>query len=359
MVWMLFDKEMKLVKTGKSSGARQIPEGAGQVKQMAESDIVMDQGGFLTAYTVNESPASVYIDNFQLSVVTGNVLEINDYYPFGMLNDGLSDPGYTSPLNYYKYNGKELQKELSLEWLDYGARFYDPQIGRWHSVDPHAENYLNWTPFTYCMDPNGKDGDVTITKDEIKVKVQIYIYGSGANDKQAAKMQKSIMKGWNKGFSYTDSKTNENYKVSFDVNVQYINIFNSKEETSTNTMDFSNTFNLIEVGATSKDVSRSSVNGGDKGKWRGYGIDPSEHEFGHLIGLNDHYTDTKGPDLGWEGNVMAEPAGMGKVQQKNINALAFPLINEYKKSFQYNFNRNSNNISKQYKTKINETNPSW
>jgi len=140
MVWMLFDKDMKLVKTGKSSGARQIPEGAGQVKQMAESNIVMDQGGFLTAYTVNESPANVYIDNFQLSVISGNVIEINNYYPFGMLNEGLSDPGITDPINNYKYNGKELQKELNLEWLDYGARFYDPQIGRWHVQDPLRED---------------------------------------------------------------------------------------------------------------------------------------------------------------------------------------------------------------------------
>jgi RHS repeat-associated protein len=162
MVWMLFDKQMKLVKTGKSSGARQIPEGAGQVKQMAENDIVMDQGGFLTAYTVNESPASVYIDNFQLAVATGPVLEINDYYPFGMLNNGLSDPGITDPINNYKYNGKELQTELSLQWLDYGARFYDPVIGRFHTIDPLSENYSFQSPYVYAgnepirmMDING------------------------------------------------------------------------------------------------------------------------------------------------------------------------------------------------------------
>ena len=152
MVWMLFDNEMRLVKTGRSSGARQIPEGAGQVKQMAENEIVMDQGGFLTAYTVNESPASVYIDNFQLSVAAGKVLEINNYYPFGMINNGITDPGFSDPLNNYKYNGKELQKELNLEWLDYGARFYDPQIGRWHSVDPLSEKARRWSPYTYCED---------------------------------------------------------------------------------------------------------------------------------------------------------------------------------------------------------------
>ena len=50
-------------------------------------------------------------------------------YPFGM-----EIPVSGNSDNQLKYNGKELQMEAKLEWYDYGARFYDPVIGRWHSV---------------------------------------------------------------------------------------------------------------------------------------------------------------------------------------------------------------------------------
>jgi RHS repeat-associated protein len=83
--------------------------------------------------------------------------QVTDYYPFGQ-----EIPVSSQSDNQLKYNSKELQTEADLTWYDYGARFYDPVIGRWHSIDPMAETSRRWSPYTYCMnnpirfiDPDG------------------------------------------------------------------------------------------------------------------------------------------------------------------------------------------------------------
>ena len=51
----------------------------------------------------------------------------------------------------YKYNGKELQDELGLDWYDYGARNYRADTGNWGVIDPLAEKYLSWSPYSYVF----------------------------------------------------------------------------------------------------------------------------------------------------------------------------------------------------------------
>jgi|GEM_PF-6386117 len=83
------------------------------------------------------------------------------YYPFGMPIEG---PWYErKEKNDYLYNGKEYNTDLGLNWSDYGARFYDPEIGRFMTVDPMAGLYESYSPYHYVynnpisyIDPDGR-----------------------------------------------------------------------------------------------------------------------------------------------------------------------------------------------------------
>nr|WP_295869882.1 DUF6443 domain-containing protein [uncultured Chitinophaga sp.] len=177
--FVMFDEDFKMVE--ENSGVRQLRAEPDQLQSLGQGEMIIKKTGFIYAYTSNESPQDVYFDNVTVGLNSGPLLEEAHYYPFGLVMAGISYNslrGTNYPENKFKYNGKELQnKEFSdgsgLEWHDYGARMYDHQLGRWHSVDQLTDKHPNWTPYNYVVnnpmllvDPDGRDWRITMTKDK-------------------------------------------------------------------------------------------------------------------------------------------------------------------------------------------------
>jgi RHS repeat-associated protein len=98
------------------------------------------------------------------------LMQVTDYYPFGLVMNQQDYFANGVLSNKYLYNNKELQDDElagnSLGWYDYGARFYDAELGRWHSIDPMASDFPSWTPYHYVhnnpiilVDPLGMSAD--------------------------------------------------------------------------------------------------------------------------------------------------------------------------------------------------------
>lgn len=87
----------------------------------------------------------------EVQELIADVLNANDYYPFGMQMPGRSFNGGDYR---YGFNGMEKDDELKGEGssLDFGARIYDPRVARFLSIDPLTNSYPWQTPYVFAAD---------------------------------------------------------------------------------------------------------------------------------------------------------------------------------------------------------------
>ncbi len=121
-------------------------------------------GGYEARYFVTDHLGSTRL----IAYPNGNVIEQNDYMPYGERhsNSSLATSG-----NPFLYNGKESQKSFGINYIDSEARFQRLD-GAFNSIDPLCEEYYHISPYTYCaanpinlIDPNGMDWYSYLVKD--------------------------------------------------------------------------------------------------------------------------------------------------------------------------------------------------
>ncbi|MDJ1492871.1 DUF6443 domain-containing protein [Cytophagaceae bacterium DM2B3-1] len=119
-------------------------------QHLVSGDYIVKEDGYVRIFLGNESDGEVYFDNFEIKYEERLIVQENHYDPWGLNLVGIETQG--NPNDKFQYNGKEKQEEFGLNWMDYGARMYDAQLGRWHAVDPAADMMRRFSPYNYCFD---------------------------------------------------------------------------------------------------------------------------------------------------------------------------------------------------------------
>ena len=78
----------------------------------------------------------------QIQSASEVIIEKN-YYPFGLQQKGFNSAINGTLNNLMTYNGKEFDVSLDMNVYDFGARLYDPAIGRFMVTDPMAD-FVNY-----------------------------------------------------------------------------------------------------------------------------------------------------------------------------------------------------------------------
>ncbi len=81
--------------------------------------------------------------------------------PWGENLENQFAKNHTSFSSRFRFNGKEWDEETGNYY--YGARYYDPKVSVWLSVDPLAAEFPSWTPYHFVhnnpvnlVDPDGR-----------------------------------------------------------------------------------------------------------------------------------------------------------------------------------------------------------
>ena len=277
---------------------------------------------------------------------SGSVEQTNHYYPYG----ALFAESTNGDVQRFKYNGKELDRKFGLNWYDHGARHNDAAIGRWHCIDKNAEKYYGISPYAYCGgdtvnlgDYDGNNAEIIINGNTIIINMAIVLYGQYATGDVRDRFQTLFNETWGK--QKTIIYNGQEYSLDWHVTITAKENVTTKERNKGYEDGYHNYLEIVNNDPydiqQASHVTNNYYGQINKNKywsesgWNEAGDFP--HEFGHLLGLKDHYQYENVSDgnpvpkvePGWEGEMMSSPAGEGNVTNKTLLPILGPLINQY------------------------------
>ena len=89
------------------------------------------------------------LNNNGVIATPGEILQETHYDPFGWRLEG-AYMNNAAPDNMYQYNEKENNTDHGLNLLDYGARWYNPVVGRFSGVDPLSDKFGWVSTYNYA-----------------------------------------------------------------------------------------------------------------------------------------------------------------------------------------------------------------
>jgi len=167
--YLVFDENMNFLP--QQSGAVQVGPTPGAWQTMQVPTITAQQNGYLVVYASNVTLSPVWMDHFSIYVYQGNLLQEQNYYPYGLsIKEGQSSNPLSQPSNY-KFETNQNNEKLGLCLDDFNFRQYDYQTGRFINIDPMADEGGQevYSPYHFCAndpanytDPMGLDGHVDL-----------------------------------------------------------------------------------------------------------------------------------------------------------------------------------------------------
>jgi RHS repeat-associated protein len=205
----------------------------------------------------------------------------------------------------YGFNGMEADDEIkgTKNSYDFGARLYDPRVGRFMCTDPLESSFSSQSPYItscnnpiYCIDEDGESGEGYVKRNrkgevtKIKVVSNIYLYGE-----VTGKMKRAIRKELRTEYNnYEGSNFEHNgANVKFTFGVRKIKE-DKVDRRILKDLDKNNIKNNYWYVSSGKGGSYT-INYSDGGN-TGYisiedfnkGINSEAHEYNHSIGGDNH-----------------------------------------------------------------------